>query len=371
LLKGEMVDGAHRIAAWIAEGRDPEQHPVIELPPNTDPWVYVYTQHAGTRNPTLSELVAQVRAHLAAIPDLDEETAIRYAACGNERYLKMLRLQWRKEKNPPAPKTYVKRAAGGEQARVIIPDSHGEHIDPEARDAFLADLVCLNPFEIVLLGDHLDCGGVLSVHQRSYTNELTESYDADVAAANAFLDAIQKAAPKARIHYLEGNHEQHVERWATREFENHKDAVKVLDVFGPEAQLKLKKRGIAYYKRSEMYMGLSLPGTIKLGNCYFTHGTRAPKHSADRYVQDFSGNVVFGHVHRAQSVITRSVNSSSFGAWCPGTLAKLQMLYGHTALSGWSHGYGLQYVLRAGDFMHINVPIVNGRSLLPSKMRGR
>ena len=103
--------------------------------------------------------------------------------------------------------------------RVAIPDSHGEHIDIPARDACLRDLRSLDPHEIVMLGDHVDAGGTFSAHQRSYTNEMTESYADDTEAANRFLDAIQRAAPRARIYYLEGNHEQHVERWASREFQ--------------------------------------------------------------------------------------------------------------------------------------------------------
>ena len=134
--------------------------------------------------------------------------------------------------------------------RAIIPDSHGEHISIPARNTFLSDLKKLEPQEIVMLGDHLDCGGTFSTHQRSYTNELTESYADDVAATNEFLDLIQKASPKARIYYLEGNHEAHIERFCSRTFVSHKDAVKVLGHVGPKAVLRLKERGISYYERS-------------------------------------------------------------------------------------------------------------------------
>src|ERR1700690_2386346 len=92
--------------------------------------------------------------------------------------------------------------------RVIIPDSHGNHLDTPAANAFIKDVGALNPDQIVLLGDHLDCGGTFNTHQRSYTNELTESYEDDVEACNSFFDDIQHAAPKCKEwHYLEGNHE--------------------------------------------------------------------------------------------------------------------------------------------------------------------
>ena len=46
------------------------------------------------------------------------------------------------------------------------------------------------------------------------------------------------------------------------------------------------------------------------------------------------------------------------------TLAKLQPLYKHTEPSSWSHGYGVQFVNASGNFIHINVPILDGESML-------
>ena len=254
--------------------------------------------------------------------------------------------------------------------RLIAPDSHGMHIDPAAKAAFLRDAKKLQPSEIVFLGDHLDCGGVFSSHARAYTNELVESYEDDVNAANAFLDEVQKAAPGAACHYIEGNHEARVERWATSTFTNKKDADKLLEVYGPAKSLRLRERGIKYYRRSEQYMGLSIPGTIRLGKCFFTHGISHSKHAAATHLARFGASVVFGHIHRSQAVIERTVTSDGFGAWCPGTLAKLQPLYQHTSPTSWSHGYAVQLVNRSGRFLHVNVPIYRGESLLLDLVKG-
>lgn len=253
--------------------------------------------------------------------------------------------------------------------RVYVPDSHGNHIDIAARDAFLTDLRALDPDEIVWLGDHLDAGGTFSSHQRSYTNEMTESYEDDAAATNEFLDLALAAAPRARHHYLEGNHEQHVERWAAREFHSKKDADKMLEVFGPEAVLNLKRRGIKYYRRSEHYKTsggafIAIPGTIKLGKVFATHGIAHSKNAAAVHVERFGGNVRFGHIHRRQTYGTRTVVSEALEACCPGTLAKLQPLYRHTTPTGWSHGYGVEFVAPSEAFLYINVPIFGGASAL-------
>ena len=246
--------------------------------------------------------------------------------------------------------------------RLIVPDSHGAHIDQAARAAFLRDAKALRPDQIVWLGDHLDCGGVFSVHQRSYTNEMCEAYEDDVGAGNSLLDEAAEAAPRAEQHYLFGNHEQHVERWAARAFTRRRDAESLLAEWGPAKRLRLRDRGIRFYKQGEHYMGLSIPGTIKLGKCFFTHGIAHGMRATHVHLIRFGHSVVHGHNHTAASIVERTVTSDGHGAWCPGTLAKLQPLYRHTTPTSWTHGYGLQFVAPSGRFVHINVPILKGQS---------
>lgn len=253
--------------------------------------------------------------------------------------------------------------------RVIVPDSHGAHIDKAAAQACLRDIKALDPEEIVGLGDHLDCGGTFSEHQRNYTNEMTESYEDDIKACNWFFDGWSKAAPRAKVYVLEGNHEAHVERWAARNFQSQKDAVGFLERYGPQSVLKFKERGWRYFLRSEMYMGLAVPGVIRLGKCFYVHGMNHSKHAAATHLSQVGANVVFGHVHRVQSVSERTVTSAGYGAWCPGTLAKLQPLYRHTTPTSWSHGYAVQFVSSSGRFLHVNVPIHKGQSLLPKLLK--
>lgn len=265
----------------------------------------------------------------------------------------------------PRPAKVRKAKAAKHRVRVIVPDSHGAHIDPVARAVFLADLATVDADEVVMLGDHLDCAGTFSTHQRSYTNELAESYDDDVAATNAFLDDIRGAAPRAAIDYIEGNHEAHVERWVARNFSSHRDAEMVLGLIGPEGVLRLRQREVRYVKRSVFHDGLAIPGAIRKGRCFFVHGVSHSKAADVVHLERFGASVVFGHTHRSMSVVSRTVTSQGHGAWCPGTLAKLQPLYAHTHPTSWSHGYAIQLVNEStGTFLHLNIPIVDGASML-------
>lgn len=250
--------------------------------------------------------------------------------------------------------------------RAIVPDFHAASIDPHARAAFLRDLVRLDPEELVFLGDGVDASGLFSKHKPKALVDLAYSYEEDIEAANSFLDDVQEAAPRCkRVHYLMGNHEWHVERWACENLGNRKDAKYVVKKLGPRTELKLDARGFRVYEYLERYQGLAIPNTIRLGKCYFTHGIAANKFATAKHVEEFGACVVHGHTHRAQEYRKKTITSEAIAGWCPGTLAKLQPTYAHTTPTAWTHGYGLQFVdKKSGSFLHINVPIVRGRSLL-------
>ncbi len=243
--------------------------------------------------------------------------------------------------------------------RLIIPDSHGEHIHWGFANGMINDLEKLagDIREVVWLGDHLDCGGTFNAHQRNYTKEMTESYKTDVQASRRLLNMVRERTPFATHHYLEGNHEQHVERFLARNFQSFQDAEFLLDLVGPRNVLKLDQLDINYYRSSELHMGLSIPGLIRLGKCYFTHGMSCAKNAVAVHVERVGDSIVHGHTHRTQSTIIRTATSEALGGWCPGTLAKLQPLYAHTAPTNWTGGYALQFVEVNGRFSHQNVPL--------------
>lgn len=253
--------------------------------------------------------------------------------------------------------------------RVIVPDSHGSRIDKAAAKAFLTDLKNLNPEEIVCLGDHVDVDGIFSKHPRKCQEDLEYSYFNDLKAGNWFFDEIQARAPRAQIHYLEGNHEYRVERWAAENISNRHDVKMFIEGNSPQYKLHLKERGIKFYRQMEFYQGISIRNTIRLGHCYFTHGICHSKHATAKHVERFGSNIVHGHTHRVAEFKTRTVRSDAIGGWCPGTLMELQPTYRHTEPTDWSHGYGVQFVEPNGKFLHVNVPIIKGKSYLPEEFR--
>ncbi len=254
----------------------------------------------------------------------------------------------------------------GSFCRMVIPDTHGSIADEAAIAAMLGDLEVIKPVEVVMLGDHLECGGFLAQHHTlGYVAQTEYSFEDDVSATNQLLDAIQDKTGGASIDYIEGNHERRLEAWICSEVMKHsKDGRYLRDMFSTDSVLSLVSRGIRWIRQGVFYDGLSIPATIRKGFCYFTHGSSTSKHAASVMVNQFGGNVVFGHTHRVDAHITRNVKDGLIGAWNPGCLCRLSPLWQHTNPTTWSHGYGLQLVNEDGSFLHINVPIIDGVSYL-------
>jgi len=264
---------------------------------------------------------------------------------------------------------------GGVTLRVIVPDSHGCFVDQSAASAMLADIAMLKPSSIILLGDHLDCGGFLAEHHTwGYVAETDYTFEDDCQATNQFLDALQSAAPQAAIEYLEGNHERRIEKWivtdALRSGKGSRGDVKMLNtLFSTETVLQLDKRKIPIYKQGQWYDGCHVPGTILRDNCYFTHGQFTSKAAAAAHLAKYNSNIWFGHTHRMDMATKRTVASGPIGAWNPGCLCQLQPYWMHQNLTDWVNGYGIQLVQKGLGHLNLQIPIIEGVSYLSPLIR--
>ena len=178
---------------------------------------------------------------------------------------------------------------------------------------------------------------------------------------------MQKRCPDAEFYYIEGNHEERLESKIIELVAGHAtDAEYMRRLWSPQVVLNLEKRGIPYFRMTENHMSLRHKGVIELGNCYFVHGKSHATHTAAVHLRQHSGNVVFGHVHRMQNY-NGSDPKKEFGAWCPGCLCELEPIWMHGKPSDWIHGYAIQLVTgtsKSDNFLHVNVPIIDGQSLL-------
>jgi len=265
---------------------------------------------------------------------------------------------------PHAP-SKKRRKAQLDTVRVVFGDLHGMRMDRQAVDALIKDIRTLDPDQIVMLGDMIECGGWLAKHMVvGYVALSDYSYQEDVKAANWFLDTLQKAAPHASMIILEGNHEQRIERWAVDQTRSHgRDSDMLIAAFGPANALRLEDRNIRYVRRQDRIEKNYPQGWIKIGKMAFVHELGAGKNAARAAVGQTAGNVTFGHTHRADVMPIRYPGHGIVTGFSPGCLCELQPMWNHTKPTEWTHGYDIHIVAKSGRFQHIHVPIQNGISL--------
>lgn len=251
--------------------------------------------------------------------------------------------------------------------RVAVGDSHGALIDEGAASAFLEDLRWLKPKELILLGDHIDCGGFLAEHHTmGYVADNEYTYADDVTACNWFLDRVQEASPNSAIDWVEGNHDVRPERWImTQKLRSAQDVKLFYQMYGTPNVTHVVKRGIAYHKLSERHLKDSnVAGTIKRGKCYFQHSKVIGAQGTYKLMRQFNACVVHGNSHAMVQFSERTVSAGEIGGWSAGCLCRLQPLWYNRDPDPWVHGYHLQLVESDGPFLAINIPVIGGRSLL-------
>jgi hypothetical protein len=161
-----------------------------------------------------------------------------------------------------------------------------------------------------------------------------------------------------------GNHDDRVERAIVDLTLGHQmDADMLTTLWGPASILRLKDRGIAWYRRDEVYVEGYPRGWIKLGKMCFTHEIGRGKNAARDAVTKSAANVTFGHTHRDDSATIVFPGVGICKAFNPGCLCLMQPIYAHSDPTSWSQGYDIDFVAKSGNFQRVHVPIWRGESL--------
>lgn len=260
---------------------------------------------------------------------------------------------------------------GGAKLWVILPDIHFPDHDEEALEVVRTAVSLLKPDHCLLLGDVLDCAVFSSYPNKTFLSEHKESYaKSEVEPALEFLTFLNKHS-KSNIHYLEGNHEARIERWAVGAGLLGKalfDSISPQAIFTKEIKdIKYTPYEIITDKRMG-YVQIAQPSAqMRTGGLVAVHGWSWAKHAARVHLEKSrSQSIVYGHTHRMALDSSRDPWSGNpILAFSPGTLSKLQPLYATGGSpSEWSHGFALVYVGKTSWTQYL-IPITKGCCVLP------
>jgi hypothetical protein len=277
--------------------------------------------------------------------------------------------------SPPIciPKSRKSVIQKGSWFRIVAADIHAAHKDDAALAAFFGDVEQLKPRELFILGDFLSCDGFLAEHHvMNYQAQTEYSYADEIHVGNQILDKLSKHVKRIKIWM--GNHERRIETWCiTIAKKAGADSKFVLDalmkMFAAENVLSLEKRGIEFLRQGETEAGCEQPGVSREGKSLYMHTGfergAAGLNAGQKHLNRFAANVAAAHTH-INMMITTTVGGSgeTITYRNPGCLCKKQQLYSHSEPSSWTHGYTLEVCKDDGTFLAIQIPIVDGKSML-------
>lgn len=259
---------------------------------------------------------------------------------------------------PVQPVAPLPRATVTERDRpactLMVPDSqHGFRWSADRRrlvplhDRRACDLVVqvaqrLQPDTIVLLGDMMDLAEWSTRYPRPA--ELRDTTQPTLAETHAWLASIRQACPGARIVYLEGNHEQRIQRALVEASSPAAGLTAVGDsepVLSVARLLALDDLGIEYVGPygSDQY----LHDAVRI-----THGDKVRSGggaTAQAVIKEATHSTWYGHVHRVE-VVHRTLHGPdgprTIHAASPGCLCRIDgEVPGVTARPDWQQGLGV------------------------------
>jgi len=206
-----------------------------------------------------------------------------------------------------------------------IPDLHAPFTDWKKVAKVYRDIDDANPDYVVQLGDALDffCFSRFARSHNIMTPE--EEVEEGRAGLVRFWDNVHKAAPKAKLIQLAGNHEARLVRSALERF--------------PEVYSLLTRAQGDFYKFKNVQTIQDHRHELEINGVIYCHGWLTQLGAHARY---FQRSVVHGHSHRA-GVLHLSGDKRSFFELDCGYLAdksQVPLQYGATKTVNWVQGYG-------------------------------
>lgn len=249
--------------------------------------------------------------------------------------------------------------------RLVVPDTHGEKADWDAIECLKRDVRRLGLFdEIVLLGDHVDAGGIFSRFSPIGEGDVSSS-NADFGATKALLRFLRRHTRRnGAVYYIEGNHEFRVEQWLLETIRSPEERRLAASALSVEARLGLADLGVTYIRSHSTYAPAMVPGVLLLDGAAYLHGFTSAKHATANHLEKANMSVRHGHTHRRQEASRGMLDGTHQTGYCFGTLSELQPLYAHSRPTDWAHGYGLEFYEGGKLYTH-SIQIINGQSRLP------
>lgn len=221
---------------------------------------------------------------------------------------------------------------------VNITDCHIPWHDKRAFEILISIMTDIDPDEINILGDFLDFYGC-SLHDKlPATMSLKERFTDEIYQGNQVLERIRELFPKARINYIEGNHEYRLLRYIVAKAPALYDIVKLPDL------LKFKDRHIEYHPFGRHQLVSCLGTDLFMRHQPYSQADYCAGNTLKKKFTSLS----FGHTHREQSYTSTDARGRRISCYSSGWLGDVDApVFDYVDTQSWVLGF--QIVTAIGD----------------------
>jgi hypothetical protein len=233
---------------------------------------------------------------------------------------------------------------------LVVPDLHCPYHDPKVWSCILETIRVVKPSGVVVIGDFADFYSI-SRHRKD-PRRARVLFEDELEAVKRERRRLEKAAGKAWLHFTKGNHENRLDNL-------------VADEAPAVSGLVDTKSAMGF---GDAWGWTEYGDWFEYGKCNFTHDLgRAGVNAARQTLQDFGGNICFGHTHRggiAYQGTTRGETHTALNVGWAGDFKAIDYYHRAKALRDWQHGLGQVTYDRSG-FCWLNfLPILKGRLMI-------
>ena len=241
----------------------------------------------------------------------------------------------------------------GAQRILRLSDIHYPFHDQRSLEAAVNHGIKLDPTILLLAGDIIDCHD-LSDYDRDPRHRYTEI---EMAMIVEQLEQFRQAFPKARIVWMEGNHEHRLKRYLMRRAPD-LYGLPMMDVPG---FVTIAGHANAMH-RVEWVDDCRVVRTGKLAHIHGHEFKGGGGVNPARWLFLKTGeSAMMGHCHRTSEHSEPNLSGKQIACWSTGCLSELHPPYmRHTK---WNHGFATVIVDASGDFEVSNHRIINGKVL--------
>jgi len=245
-------------------------------------------------------------------------------------------------------------------------DEHFPYIDTDAHDAVYRFSLDVPVTEHVLIGDCLNLGGIGSHVIDDLIAQYEEPVEAGLRSLGKHIDRLVKLTPDATIHWIWGNHDNRLQRFARK----HPAWRGIID--NPLQLLK----GFDFCQNTDKVRIHQMDDpeeSFSIGHMAFNHGHYTGKHCACQHVEAYGSSVTFGHSHTQQMFTTVKKGSIPIAGY---TIGHMMSKEGRRYLNGrphrWVTGFAyMEYDRKTGLFTQHLIPIVDGGFFWNGRRYGR